>query len=222
MPPLDVTRLTFPLPFRLGHVNCYLIRSTSAYVLVDTGARNARRLVAEALERAGCTPGSLRVILLTHGDFDHIGNAAFLRSAFRAPIAMHPDDSGMAERGDMFVNRESPGWAIRTLLPLFTGFGSAERFTPDILLADGQDLSALGLEASVLSLPGHSRGSIGILAACGILFCGDLLENTTEPRLNSLMDDAKAANASVARLRPLSVTTVYPGHGEPFPLARLP
>jgi glyoxylase-like metal-dependent hydrolase (beta-lactamase superfamily II) len=174
------------------------------------------------LERAGCSPSSLRVILLTHGDFDHIGNAAFLRSAFRAPIAMHPDDSGMAERGDMFVNRKPPGWAIRTLLPLFTGFGRAERFTPDIFLTDGQDLSALGLEASVLSLPGHSRGSIGILAPGGNLFCGDLFENTTGPKLNSLMDDPDAANASVARLRPLPVTCVYPGHGEPFPLASLP
>jgi len=220
--PLDIKRLTFPLPFRLGHVNCYLIRSTAGYALVDTGARNARRQVAQALERAGCTPSSLKIILLTHGDFDHIGNAAFLRSAFRAPLAMHPGDYGMAERGDMFVNRKSPGWAIRTLLPLFTGFGPGERFTPDILLTDGQDLSAIGLEASVLSLPGHSRGSIGILAAGGNLFCGDLLENTTEPKLNSLMDDSDAANDSIGRLRPLSVTTVYPGHGEPFPFARLP
>ena len=220
MPP-EITRLTFPLPFRMGHVNCYLIRSTSGYALVDTGARNARRRVAEALERAGCTPASLIVILLTHGDFDHIGNAAFLRSAFRAPIAMHTDDSGMAERGDMFVNRKPPGWAVRILLPLFTGFGQAERFTPDILLADGQDLSELGFEASVLSLPGHSMGSIGILTAGGNLFCGDLLENTSGPRLNSLMDDAEAANASVARLRTLSAMTVYPGHGEPFPLTRL-
>jgi glyoxylase-like metal-dependent hydrolase (beta-lactamase superfamily II) len=122
----------------------------------------------------------------------------------------------------MFVNRKPPGWVIRTLLPFFTGFGPGERFTPDISLTDGQDLSALGVEATVLSLPGHSKGSIGILAAGGNLFCGDLLENTTEPKLNSLMDDPDAATASVAKLRPLSVTTVYPGHGEPFPFAHLP
>jgi hydroxyacylglutathione hydrolase len=46
------------------------------------------------------------LIVITHGDFDHIGNAAYLRQKFGAKIAMHADDVGMAERGDMFWNRK--------------------------------------------------------------------------------------------------------------------
>jgi glyoxylase-like metal-dependent hydrolase (beta-lactamase superfamily II) len=200
----------------MGRVNCYLIRTAAGHVLIDTGGSNARKALRGELENAGCTPGSLKLVLLTHGDFDHIGNAAYLRSTFGTRIAMHREDFGMAERGDMFVNRKKPNILIGALIPLFTGFGASERFTPDLLLTDGYDLSQHGLEAKVISLPGHSRGSIGVLIASGELFCGDLFENTKGPALNSLMDDPAAAAASIAHLESLKIGTVYPGHGQPF------
>jgi glyoxylase-like metal-dependent hydrolase (beta-lactamase superfamily II) len=200
----------------MGMVNSYLIQNSAGYFLVDTGSSNARKNLLRELENAGCLPGSLKLIVLTHGDFDHIGNAAYLRSAFTARIAMHHDDSGMAERGDMFVNRKRPNILIRALIPIFTGFGPSERFSPDLFLIDGFDLSQHGLEAKVISLPGHSRGSIGILTANGELFCGDLFENTKGPVLNAIIDDSAAANESVANLMGLKISMIYPGHGQPF------
>jgi len=217
----DINILSLPLPLRMGMVNCYLIQTAAGHVLIDTGGSNARKELHRKLEGAGCMPSSLKLVLLTHGDFDHIGNAAYLRSVFGARIAMHRDDSGMAERGDMFVNREKPSILIRALIPLFMGFGTSERFTPDILLDDGYDLSQHGLEAKVICLPGHSKGSIGILTASGELFCGDLFENTKGPTLNSLIDDSTAANASVARLERLKIRTVHLGHGQPFAIELL-
>jgi glyoxylase-like metal-dependent hydrolase (beta-lactamase superfamily II) len=217
----DIRILSLPLPLRMGRVNCYLIRGEAAEILVDTGGSNAREELFRLLSGAGCTPKSLRLVLLTHGDFDHIGNAARLRATFGAKLAMHPDDVGMAERGDMFVNRKKPNVIIRTLLPWFTGFRRSERFTPDILLHDGFDLSSYGLRGRVVELPGHSRGSVGVLTSCGALFCGDLLESTKRPGLNSLMDDRAAASRSLARLRTLEVGKVYPGHGRPFSMEAL-
>jgi len=219
--PQDINILTFPLPLRLGRVNCYLIHTSSGHVLIDTGGSNARKELRTELESAGCMPGSLNLIILTHGDFDHIGSAAFLRSAYGTSIAMHPADASMAECGDMFVNRKKPIFPIRALVRLFTGFGKSERFTPDILLEEEYDLSQYGLEAKVISLPGHSRGSIGILTVSGDLFCGDLFENTKGPALNSLMDDASAAHDSASSLEGLKIKAVYPGHGQPFALELL-
>jgi hydroxyacylglutathione hydrolase len=219
--PHDITILDLPLPLRMGRVNCYLIRTAAGHILIDTGGSNARKALREGLESAGCLPGSLKLVILTHGDFDHIGNAAYLRIAFGTRIAMHRDDSGMAERGDMFVNRKRPNILVRSLIPLVTGFGTSERFTPDVLLDDGYDLSQCGLEAKVISLPGHSRGSIGVLTASGELFCGDLYENTKGPALNSLMDDPTAAAASIAHLESLRIGMIYPGHGQPFGMEML-
>jgi glyoxylase-like metal-dependent hydrolase (beta-lactamase superfamily II) len=101
-------------------------------------------------------------------------------------------------------------------------FGKSNRVTPDLELTEEFDLAAYGLAAAVISLPGHSRGSIGILTSEGDLFAGDLLENTKQPALNSIMDDHIAAQASVEKLRSLKVKTVYPGHGQPFALEQLP
>jgi glyoxylase-like metal-dependent hydrolase (beta-lactamase superfamily II) len=106
-------------------------------------------------------------------------------------------------------------------MPLFTGFGKSRQFTPDVLLEDGADLSQYGLDARVISIPGHSLGSIGILTTGGELFCGDLFENMKGPKLNFIMDDPVAANASLAKLKSLQVKMVYPGHGRPFLMEEL-
>ena len=103
------------MPLRMGMVNSYLIETSTGHLLIDTAGSTARNKLLAELENSDCTPNSLKLILLTHGDFDHIGNAAYLRSSFGARIAMHRDDSGMAERGDMFVNRKKPNIIIKAL-----------------------------------------------------------------------------------------------------------
>jgi glyoxylase-like metal-dependent hydrolase (beta-lactamase superfamily II) len=213
--------LRLPLPLRTGTVNSYLLETKTGFLLIDTGASSARGALQHTLERIGVEPGRLRLIVITHGDFDHTGNAAFLRSQYQAQIAMHAGDLGMAVRGDMFFGRKVGNGLIRVIAPLFFGFGKAERFQPDALLEDGCPLAPYGLAARVVNIPGHSAGSIGVLTEQGELFCGDLLENTTRPALNSIMDDLQAAKASVARLRSLPVQMVYPGHGGPFSLGDL-
>lgn len=210
--------ITLALPYRLGTVNCYLIRAHTGYILIDTGCSTNRTELQEELEGAGCKPGNLRLIVLTHGDFDHTGNANYLRKKFGAKIVMHHDDSGMVERGDMFWNRRKGNIALGIIARILFRFGKAERFRPDFDVHEGYDLSEYGLNATVVHIPGHSRGSIGILTADGDLFCGDLLENKGKPAPSSIMDDSTAANESVKKLKNLRITTVYPGHGKPFPM----
>jgi glyoxylase-like metal-dependent hydrolase (beta-lactamase superfamily II) len=40
-------------------------------------------------------------------------------------------------------------------------------FSPDVILEDGDALAQYGFDAAVLHLPGHSKGSIGILMPGG-------------------------------------------------------
>ena len=213
----EIKTITLALPYKFGSVNCYLVGTDSGYILIDTGASNKRGELARELESAGCKPDNLKLVILTHGDFDHTGNAAYL-GKFGAKIAMHKDDSGMAEHGDMFWNRKSGNSLIKMIAPILFGFGKLNRFKPDLFIEDGYALSEYGFDATVLAIPGHSKGSIGILTANGDLLCGDLFENTDKPVLNSIMDDLEAANASVEKLASLAVNTVYPGHGKSFPL----
>lgn len=209
------------MPFRLGTVNCYLLEAEEGYILIDTGCPTELQPLERAIEDSGCAVGDLKLIVITHGDYDHMGNAAHLRKIHGAKIAMHPDDWGMAEKGDMTHNRSSGNWIVRLISPKLFGFGENRRFSPDIGLEDGDSLLEYGLNGRVIGLPGHSKGSIGVLLASGMLFCGDLLESRGQPSLNSLMDETAAGAASLERLRGMNVSTVYPGHGESFQLSEV-
>jgi glyoxylase-like metal-dependent hydrolase (beta-lactamase superfamily II) len=214
--PTSVNPISLPMPLGMGAVNVYLLRAGDAFVLVDTGAPNARGRLPKILESLGCLPGKLKLIVITHGDFDHTGTAAYLRRAFGSRIGMHADDAPMAERGDMFVNRKKPNALLRILVPRLIGFGKAQRFAPDVLLTEGTTLAEYGLDARVVAIPGHSKGSIAILTAERDLLCGDLYESIRQPTRNSLIDDDAAALASDARVRSMGIRIVYPGHGAPF------
>jgi len=216
--PTKIKTISLLLPYKLGSVNCYLIETKTGYILIDTGCSNKRTYLEKELERMGCKQGNLKLIILTHGDFDHAGNAAYLQKKFSAKIAMHYNDSGMVKHGNMFWNRRKGNILLGMIARVLFGFGKKERFNPDLYIDEGYELSEYELDAKVLHIPGHSKGSIGILTADGNLFCGDLLENKDKPVLNSIMDDSAAANASIKKLKSLKIKTVYPGHGKPFPM----
>jgi hydroxyacylglutathione hydrolase len=208
--------ITITLKNAMASVNCYLIKLDSGFILIDTGFTSSRKLLEERLESAGCKPGNLQLIIITHGDFDHIGNCVYLRDKFKSKVAMHSGDIGMTEQGDMFWQRKKPNFFMKTLANLLFKLSESDRFSPDISLKDGDDLTCHGLSAKVLSIPGHSLGSIGVMATSGDLFCGDLFQNIRKPALNSIMDDSIAAKLSVVKLDALKIGKVYPGHGDSF------
>jgi hydroxyacylglutathione hydrolase len=78
MPEYKINTITLPMPFHLGWVNFFLLSTASGCLLIDTGSASARTKLLAELERLGCTAGSLNLVLLTHGDYDHTGNAAVL------------------------------------------------------------------------------------------------------------------------------------------------
>lgn len=210
------------IPINYG-VNCFLIKTGSGFFLIDTGVANKRLELEKKLESQGCKPGDLKLVILTHGDSDHADNSAYLQQKYGAKIAIHQDDAGMVERGDMSWNRkpkpDQVAFFFRLITLFFSGPVKFDTFKPDILFEGDQDLSPYGLDARVLYLPGHSKGSIGVLTTGGDLFAGDLLSNFFKPGVH-FIDDLAAWNNSIERLKPLDIKTVYPGHGKPFSMEK--
>ena len=207
-------------------VNCYLIKNDDDYVLVDTGFSMLRRSVKTAMNQAGCRRGNLRLIVITHGDSDHSGNALHFREQYGGRVRIHREEVETVEKGDMRLNRkrlqERPNFLTGVILALpVARLGKANRFKPDIYLEDGQDLSKYGIDAKIVHIPGHTSGSVGILTAGGDQFCGDLLKNSGKPTRNPLVDDPAEMDASIQRLINLGVMMVYPGHGKPFAIEQL-
>jgi hydroxyacylglutathione hydrolase len=228
---LEITVIEFPmriLGFNIITVNCYLIKTGAGYFLIDTGSPNNRAELEKKLEEAGCHLGDLKLIILTHGDLDHTGNCSFLRDQYGAKIVMQRNDSGVVEKGDDTLSRRKMSFPKRVMSRVILGVlsflmrsGKFERFKPDLEVDEGYDLSGYGLDAKVLYLPGHSRGSIGVLTDGGDLFCGDLLWNMSRPGAHSIVDDREEMKLSVEKLRGMNINTVYPGHGKPFQMKEL-
>jgi hydroxyacylglutathione hydrolase len=210
---------------KFSDVNCYLIKTAVGHILIDTGISNKRTELEKGLESFGCLPGNLKLIVLTHGDYDHTGNSAYLRGKYKTPIAMHNSDLGMVEHGDMSWNRKANSALslafkyapfVFHAASFFSKPSKFERFKPDFTVDEGYVFSEYGFNGSVIHIPGHSMGSIGILTPDNDLFCGDLFINRGKPILNPLIDDLALARASVEKLKSLKIDTVYPAHGEPF------
>ncbi|MEN6429757.1 MAG: MBL fold metallo-hydrolase [Coriobacteriales bacterium] len=199
--------------------NSYLLQAEKGFILVDTGVATRRSALVAALKDAGCRPGALRLIIITHVHTDHVGNAAFLRDKYGTPIAAHGAEMGAAEHGDMFWRPRALPVAARLakVASTLAGVVRFEPFVPDVVIGDGQNLAPYGLDATLLHMPGHSPGSICVLTSEGLCFCGDLVRNSHgKVRRNRIVESRADYEASLARLRTLPITTVYPGHGEPF------
>lgn len=203
----------------LTFVNAYLLRGEGC-VLVDAGfARNPARL-RRALQRLGVQPSELRLILLSHGHTDHYGSASALQTLEGTPIAMHPLDAQLVRTG-----RNSPlqpTCALGHVLSAVTRLADhmpAQALAVNVWVEEGFDLSPYGVEAQVLHTPGHTPGSISVLAG-EIAVVGDLLMSISpqphRPGLPLVAEDVEQLLGSVRHLVQFHPQTLYAGHGGPF------
>ncbi|MFW9853007.1 MAG: MBL fold metallo-hydrolase [Candidatus Thorarchaeota archaeon] len=214
--PVSISRID------LEKVNCYLIETEKGFILIDTGFTKNRSKIDAFLSNKGITPENqrLKLILLTHGDFDHTGNAKYLKEKYNSEIALHNDDIGMVEHGDITWNRNMNVFLriLGKLMTILLGMQlkKEDRFLPDIVLENEQKLDEYGLSAQIISLPGHSKGSVGVLTEDGHFFCGDILENIEQPDQAKMVSDKDDMLQSVEKISSLEFKYVYPGHGKPF------
>jgi hydroxyacylglutathione hydrolase len=211
----------------LGFVNAYLLKSDKGFMLVDTGLPQQKEQLENELKSAGCTPENLTLVIITHGDWDHTGNAAFLKEEYHAKIAVHPSDVNQAENGIFLKRKVRPllfkiFFAIRMIKRKLNKDQTAfPKFKTDIQLSDNQSLEEYGLKAKIIHIPGHTEGSIGVLTDDGNFFAGDTFVNYKRPAIALIIQNQKELRASIDKIKKLNITTVYPGHGKPFSIKNL-
>ena len=195
-----------------GNGNCYIIKGENSSVLVDT----ARPKFSEKiLER--CKANNVKLIVLTHGHVDHVQNAAYLSKVLNAPIAMHKADYELT-KNNMLQPLSAHSLFGKLILALsLESFKRdiIEPFEPTIFLKEGDNLSDFGINAEIVELPGHTKGSIGIKIADTDFIVGDALMNMFNPTKSMLYGDRKQVNLSAEKISRFGKLTIHFGHGKP-------
>ncbi len=195
-------------------VNCYLVAGADGLYLVDTGMPGSARRILRYISTLGRQEKDVRVILLTHSDFDHAGSAAELKRRTGAKIAIHEGDapslSGAQERKK---DKGTLGALLRLMMKLI----KAETVEADVLLKDGDSVGPL----RVIATPGHTRGSCCFLhESSGTILVGDALRATVDgdvrvsPEIMNL--DTAQAWKSAEIIAGEDFEAMLPGHGPPL------
>lgn len=194
---------------KCGGVNCYVLSGDGGSVLIDTATYKYRDKVLDA-----CVKYNVRLIVLTHGHPDHIQNAAFLAEELDIPVAMGEGDEELIF--DRNFEKMKPDGLIGRALMAFSSadpkMTAVPLFIPTYLLKDGDSLEKFGVKARIISLPGHTSGSIGIEAG-PCLLVGDALMNIFAPSLPKIYEDRETAVKSALKIMSLGRKKIFFGHG---------
>ncbi len=181
--------------------NCYLAinEQTNESIIIDPGSAFER--IKSAVEQSGTTPVA---ILLTHGHFDHAGEAA--STAKEYGIKVYASASQEKELKDPNINLSGDM------------FGSTETYSADVYLQDEEELDLAGLHVKCLYTPGHTPGGCCFYFPNEeIVFTGDTLFSGSVGRTDFPGGSmSQLVNSIKTKLMILSDDTIcYPGHNEP-------
>ncbi len=197
------------LTFSLGalRTNTYFcFDENGACVVIDPGMDGEG--IAAKLAEKGLTPD---YIFLTHGHFDHSQGVRALKAATGAKVVIHRDDAIMLTD----PGKNSAAFYYRGDL---SAFPTSEA---DILVEEGDVITAGSMEFKVLHTPGHTPGSVCFLSE-NTLFCGDTAFAYSYGRYDLWGGDREALSASLERVSLLeSDLKLCPGHGNSVTLSKI-
>jgi glyoxylase-like metal-dependent hydrolase (beta-lactamase superfamily II) len=157
----------------------YALRSKGV-ILIDGGDPHKIENLKHGLERASIKPQEIKLILLTHGHWDHIGSTKEIQALTGAKVLLHQKD--MHFLGEAHIS-QPPGFTtwgkiIIAMLSLYTSNPHIPTFEVDMVAGDDEiSLAEFGIPGRVVHTPGHSWGSVSFLLDGGQAFVGDLAMN---------------------------------------------
>ncbi|MGI4955284.1 MAG: MBL fold metallo-hydrolase [Janthinobacterium lividum] len=228
------------LPFRLDHVNIYLVEDGPGYAVIDTGIGDDPSHAAwAALLDGPLRHRPITRVIVTHFHSDHVGMAGWLCEQFRVPLLMsqteyltsltlHLDPDALASepyRGFYLAQGLDPDTTDKLLglgqryLRMVTGLPRTFR-----RLIAGEVLRIGARDFAVLTGGGHAPEQVMLFCeAEDMLLCADQVLARISPNIGVQAMDPEGdplgiylrSLAALKRRLP-SETLALPGHNLPF------
>jgi hydroxyacylglutathione hydrolase len=214
------------------HANTYLVEADNGLVLVDTGMPGSENHILKAVTSLGRKPSDVKLILLTHRHWDHIGSSAALKKETSGTLVSHPFEKPYVAGTLVVITPKA--WSLyghiaRRVLAIASSTKKLFRLTKytPVLVDEASDeesvLESVGLDGSIVWTPGHTKGSVSLfLNKSRIAIIGDLLMNKRGKLREPLfMENTSQTMSSVQRILDLHPVILCPGHGKPLPPSKV-
>ncbi|HZM45165.1 MAG TPA: subclass B3 metallo-beta-lactamase [Burkholderiales bacterium] len=126
----------------------YLITTSAGNILINTGINDSVAGIRSNIEALGFRFADIKLLLATHGHWDHVAGMAEIKRLTGARMLMHEDDAPMLEDGGNSDYRYLQGRG-----PIY------EAVAVDQRLKDGDKVRLGDTELTVLHHPGHTKGA---------------------------------------------------------------
>ena len=210
-------------PIHMGLDTVYAVKGEGV-ILIDGGAPHKLANFKDGLAKALIQPEEIKLIILTHGHWDHIGSTRDIKQLTGARVLMHEKDMHYLAEVKETSRTGFTLWGkiLSTLKILISHLIHIPTFEVDIVAGDEElSLSEYGIPGRLICTPGHTWGSVSVLLDSGEVFVGCLAMNLFPLRLNPGLpiwgDDIQLVKNSWKKLLEMGAKTVYPAHGKPFP-----
>lgn len=215
---------------RVSIANVYFAGNREKWILIDTGVPGHAAAILQAAQARFGENSRPRAIILTHGHFDHAGNAVELARHWDVPVYAHPLEFPYLTGASAYPRKDPTVGGAMAFMSRF--FPTRTVNVSEVL----RDLPATGvvpgLEGWVaLATPGHAPGHVSLwrerdatLVAGDAMATADLDSWLGVLTMNPVISrpvtpftyDWTAARTSVQSLASLNPFVIAAGHGDPI------
>lgn len=209
---------------RLGITNCYLIKGNQGYILVDAGSLRKGKRFLRLLKKLKVDPHEIKLIIITHAHYDHVGTLEQIKKICTCPVAISPQEGEIVSQGLVVI---PPGTNLMGKLVSLLGktFTSVLRFPKcevDYLITQEFSLEEYGVAGRILPTPGHTAGSLSVILDDGRAMVGDLAMNMPGGKIFPIFaEEPDVIFESWQKLVKNEVKTLYPAHGRPISINKI-
>jgi metallo-beta-lactamase class B len=195
-------------------ISSFLIRTPAGNILLDTGPVEMLPQVIANIEKLGFKPQDVKLLLNSHGHFDHCGGFAEFKRRTGATVAASKLDGELMARGGK--------------TDFFWGDDLAyEPIKPDRIISDGGSVELGGVTLTAHLTPGHTKGCTSwsmqvneagkdyeVFFLCGLT--ASLYKLTNNDKYPNIVDDERN---TLRKLRGMHADVLLASHGFYFDLA---
>jgi glyoxylase-like metal-dependent hydrolase (beta-lactamase superfamily II) len=211
------------LPFRLNHVNVYLLADGDGWAMVDSGFGNEETIAAwTALFEGPLAQVNITRLIVTHSHPDHVGLAGWIVERFNCPLYM----SQVEYLQSVYHQNRGTEERRNAQRLFFRRHGMDENLT-DQLLGRGQDyLKRVSILPAAYRRISHGDALDQVMLYCAadkLFLSADQVLSKISPNVSvwAVEPDQNSLGEYLASLASLTTTLPYdvivlPGHGVPF------